>query len=164
MRFWAQIVFHILYLFVLFFVYIVSNVYGDEYLIWVIIKIKNNAQICSVVNEHVYFIISVAESDVKKKTLCGSSICNTTILSPIQRQKSKKTSIVLEVNDKSANFVQIRLSTLGCVKKVEVAECCSQNLQNCSICKYFFLKQNNFQRLESSTNKRSSLIIFLFTF
>ena len=57
-----------------FFVYIVSNVYGDGYLIWVIIKIKNNAQICSVVNEYVYFIISVAESDVKKKTLCGSSI------------------------------------------------------------------------------------------
>ena len=47
--------------------YILSNVYGDGYLIWVIIKIKNNAQICSVVNEHVYFIISVAESDVKKK-------------------------------------------------------------------------------------------------
>ena len=39
----------------------VSNVYGDGYLIWVIIKIKNNAQICSVVNEHVYFIISVAK-------------------------------------------------------------------------------------------------------
>ena len=123
MRFWAQIVFHILHLFVLFFVYIVSNVYGDGYLIWVIIKIKNNAQICSVVNEHVYFIISVAESAVKKKILCGSFTyllyIITTILSPIQRQKSKKTSIVLEVNDKNANFVQIRLSTLGCVKKVE---------------------------------------------
>ena len=122
MRFWAQIVFHILHLFVLFFVYIVSNVYGDGYLIWVIIKIKNNAQICSVVNEYVYFIISVAESDVKKKkTLRVFHLLYliTTILSPIQRQKSKKTSIVVEVNDKSASFVQIRLSTLGCVKKVE---------------------------------------------
>ena len=78
-----------------FFVYIVSNVYGDGYLIWVIIKIKNNAQICSVVNEYVYFIISVAESDVKKKTLCGSSISYILLLPFwVQRQRSKKTSIV----------------------------------------------------------------------
>ena len=80
-----------------FFVYIVSNVYGDGYLIWVIIKIKNNAQICSVVNEYVYFIISVAESDVKKKILCGSSISYILLLPFwVQRQRSKKTSVYLK--------------------------------------------------------------------